>query len=614
MANFTMLQTLGAAGAGWAVVAAALAALLVAPASALGQSAENVLVVINAASPASVEVGEYYATKRAIPASQVVRLKTATVETIARQDYESSIEVPIGAWLNRNALQDRILYIVLTKGVPIRIAGTGGRQGTVSSVDSELTLLYRKLLGQSFPVLGMLDNPLFLADRDVATAQPITRFNSEIYLVTRLDGFTTADAKALVDRSLAAERAGTIVLDQKSTLIDRGGDQWLQTAAERLKSTAVASQVALENSQKVATATGPVLGYFSWGSNDPANQLRRFGLTFAPGAIGGMFVSSDGRTFVEPPATWKPSPPNGGPVFRGSFQSLAADLIRDGITGVSGHVDEPFLDATVRPQILFPAYVAGFGLAESFYLSIPFLSWQTIVIGDPLCRPFAGKTLSPAEISKAIDPETELPGIMSERRLALLTKGGLNEAAVKLFVKKQAQVARGEVGNAEALLVKATELEPKLVIAHLELASLYDERKDYPKAVERYRRILAVEADNVPALNNLAYALATELGNPKEALTHAEHAYRLAKTSGPVADTLGWIHHLLGNDRTATFFLEQAVRALPLNPDVLIHAATVHVALNEIGAARAEFLAAEKLGPPTTERDDFKVLRDRLKR
>jgi hypothetical protein len=119
----------------------------------------------------------------------------------------------------------------------------------------------------------MLDNPLFLADRDVATAQPITRFNSEIYLVTRLDGFTTADAKALVDRSLAAERAGTIVLDQKSTLIDRGGDQWLQTAAERLKSTAVAGQVALENSQKVATATGPVLGYFSDRSHKPLAEF-----------------------------------------------------------------------------------------------------------------------------------------------------------------------------------------------------------------------------------------------------------------------------------------------------------------------------------------------------
>ena len=38
--------------------------------------------------------------------------------------------------------------------------------------------------------------------------------------------------------------------------------------------------------------------------------------------------------------------------------------------------------------MLFPAYLAGFNLIESFYLAIPHLSWQTIVVGDPLCAPF----------------------------------------------------------------------------------------------------------------------------------------------------------------------------------------------------------------------------------
>ena len=197
----------------------------------------------------------------------------------------------------------------------------------------------------------------------------------------------------------------------------------------------------------MASSTSPVLGYYSWGSNDPANQLRRFGLAFAPGAIGGMFVSSDGRTFVEPPATWKPSPPIGGPVFRGSFQSLAADLVRDGITGVSGHVDEPYLDAAARPQILFPAYVSGFNLAESFYLAVPYLSWQTIIIGDPLCRPFPGKTLPPAEISKDIDPETRSCRPSSAERRFALVAGTVNASAVKLLLKKDAQVSRGEIGQ-----------------------------------------------------------------------------------------------------------------------------------------------------------------------
>jgi uncharacterized protein (TIGR03790 family) len=64
---------------------------------------------------------------------------------------------------------------------------------------------------------------------------------------------------------------------------------------------------------------------------------------------------------------------------------LTADLIADGVTGVSGHVYEPYLQFTPRPQYLLPAYYAGRNLAESFYLAMPALSWMNIVVGDPLC-------------------------------------------------------------------------------------------------------------------------------------------------------------------------------------------------------------------------------------
>src|SRR3989454_11878977 len=64
------------------------------------------------------------------------------------------------------------------------------------------------------------------------------------------------------------------------------------------------------------------------------------------------------------------------------------DLIAGGVTGVVGFVYEPFLDGTARPEVLFPAYRAGFTLAESFYMALPHLSWQAVVIGDPLTAPF----------------------------------------------------------------------------------------------------------------------------------------------------------------------------------------------------------------------------------
>jgi uncharacterized protein (TIGR03790 family) len=71
-------------------------------------------------------------------------------------------------------------------------------------------------------------------------------------------------------------------------------------------------------------------------------------------------------------------------MFGGSSQGLSADYIHEGATGVSGNVYEPYLDACARPDYLLPAYYQGRNLAESYYVALPFLSWQGVVLGDPL--------------------------------------------------------------------------------------------------------------------------------------------------------------------------------------------------------------------------------------
>ena len=591
----------------------ALALALLVPAAVAAQTPENVLLVINDASPASVQIGEYYARNRSIPHDHIVHIKTAVSDAVDRVEYLRSIETPIGIWIAKNSLQDKVLYLVLTKGVPLRIAGTEGPEGTVAAVDSELTLLYRRLLGLGLPISGRVPNPYFLADRAVSEAQPFTRVLSDLYLVTRLDGFSIDDVLRLIERGASPSRDGKIVLDEKATIADRGGDEWLRQTAERLRQSGAADRVALEDTRALASTPGPVMGYYSWGSNDPANQLRRFGLEFANGAIAGMFVSTDGRTFTEPPADWKPSDPNGrGPRFGGSYQSLAGDLIRDGVTGVSAHVAEPLLDATIRPQILFPAYLAGFNLAESFYLAMPYLSWQTVIVGDPLCTPFPRKTLAPEQLQKGLDAETGLPALFAERRLALLSRiGGLNVDALKLVLRADGQSDHGDRAGAEQSLLRAVQLEPRLTAANLSLAGMAEERGDYGKAIERYRAILAVDPQNTVALNNLAYGLAERQHAPKEALPFAEKAYRLAP--GPaVADTLGWIHHLLGDDQSAAPLVERAVAGGSTDPDVLIHAAVIHVALGNRVKAKAELDAAEKLDPRVGERADVKALKEKL--
>jgi len=590
-------------------VLAILAVLACLPARAIAQTSDNVLLVVNSNSPQSIQIADRYATVRRVPERNIVRIKTVVEEMISRTDYGSTIEAPIAAWLSRQRLQDQILYIVLTKGVPLRVDGSGGQTGTVASVDAELTLLYRKMTGAPVSVAGRLDNPYFLGARPITEARHFSRDTSDVYLVTRLDGFTVDDVLKLIDRGANPVRDGAIVLDQKANLIDRGGDAWLAEAAERLTAMQLGTRVQLETTRAIAANSGPVLGYFSWGSNDPANQRRDMGLTFANGAIGGMYVSTDGRTFREPSAAWRPAV--AGSATGG--QSLVGDLIREGITGVSGHVAEPYLDSIIRPQILFPAYFSGFNLAESFYLAMPNLSWQDIVIGDPLCSPF-GQSLPAEALAKAgpagpFDPETGLPALFAERQLALLKSSNLKVDALKLYLKAQNLKAQ-ERPEAEvlALLTQAAALEPRLTFAHLQLALAAEARGDLDEAIARYRAIVAVEPDNVAVLNNLAYMLVDRKNLPKEALPLAERAYRLSGQTAVVADTLGWAHYKNGDAATALPYIDRAARLEPKNLDILIHAAAVHVELKDMAAARTYLDAALKLDPKAADRQDVKAL------
>jgi len=107
---------------------------LTASAPTFAQTAENVAVVINDASPESRQIGEYYIKARDIPAANVIRLKTTTDETIQPAAFAATIQGPIAAALTRAGTLDQVLYLVLTKGVPLRVLGTGGPDGTVASV------------------------------------------------------------------------------------------------------------------------------------------------------------------------------------------------------------------------------------------------------------------------------------------------------------------------------------------------------------------------------------------------------------------------------------------------------------------------------------------------
>lgn len=338
------------------------------------QTGENVLLVINRNDAVSRQVGEYYRQRRAVPNRNVCYLSTTSEEEINWQVYEQQVEKPIGDCLQKAGLEERVLYIVTTLGVPLKVDGSGGMAGEQCAVDSELALLYAKRKGTRFERAGRIQNPFFMA-RD----EPFRHARFPIYLVTRLAAWDFADVKAMIDHGLAARNRGRFVLDAGG---GKGpGDAWLRSAAMLLPS----SRVVADETAQVLYNQKDVIGYASWGSNDGGRTKRWSGFQWLPGAIVTEYVSSNGRTMRRPPENWFfhgwDDPDH---MFGGSSQGLSADYIHEGATGVSGNVYEPYLDACARPDYLLPAYYQGRNLAESYYLALPFLSWKGVVLGDPL--------------------------------------------------------------------------------------------------------------------------------------------------------------------------------------------------------------------------------------
>ena len=351
--------------------------LLLTPA-AWPQQPDQVLVVANSKSPVSRQIADYYIEKRAIPLANLCIIDTDPAEVIPRESYTRDIEPAIGNFLRTHNLVEKILYIVLTSGVPLQIRGDdAGMENTGASVDSELTLLYGRLHGHTYPIAGALANP-FYQQRDTPFRHPAF----PVYLVTRLAAWDLAEMKGLVDRSLAARNTGKIVFDLRADN-ETDGNQWMRTAALLLPK----DRVVLDDTAKILTGVENVIGYASWGSNDRDRKHRFTGFHWLPGGLAIEYVSTDARTFSRPPNSWDLGNWKDNKTwFAGAPQSLTADLLHEGATAATGHVNEPYLHLNPRPDYVFPAYIGGRNLAESVYIGIPGLSWMNVAIGDPLMK------------------------------------------------------------------------------------------------------------------------------------------------------------------------------------------------------------------------------------
>ena len=182
------------------------------------------------------------------------------------------------------------------------------------------------------------------------------------------------------------------------------------------------------------------------------------------------------------------------------------------------------------------------------------------------------------------------------------------------YVRGQGLLARGDTAAARSAFEQAVKLTPQFVAGWLQIAALDEQGGQYDRATIAYRRVLAAQPNNVVALNNLAYAMAVRQGMPADALPFAQRAAALAPNDAQIADTLGWVYHLSGDDKMAAQVLGPVARLGLNQPEIRLHAAVVFAAVGAHAVAQRELEAALRLKPELEDSEEVRQVRAQLEK
>jgi uncharacterized protein (TIGR03790 family) len=237
-----------------------------------------------------------------------------------------------------------------------------------ASVDSELAVL--GLFSRQ--ISGAAINPYFQNFRPIAELE-----NPALLLVCRLDAPAAATVRRMIVDAIAVEKNGLwgrAYVDgaHNYTAGFEVGEKWLADIPPKLHEVGI--PVVYDESPAVFPKGFPMTDcalYYGWYAADITGPFVQPDFHFAPGAVAVHIHSYSARTLRDPNSSWV------GP------------LITRGAAASIGNVYEPFLQLTAHLNILNDRLLHGFTFAESAYSSIEALSWMSVVVGDPLYRPYA---------------------------------------------------------------------------------------------------------------------------------------------------------------------------------------------------------------------------------
>lgn len=343
-----------------------IAALLLAAA----QDPSTVLLLRNRAAPQGAEVAAAWRRWRSASGAREFVLDVAAEEQISRAEYERDVAAPLREYLAGEEGAG-VRWIVPVYGVPLGVREQPGLDGSSSeqtqrneaSLDSELALLRLADVRRA----GWIESPLF--DR----AEPLGA-GDEILGVARLDGPTAAIAIGLVEKAVLAElfgAEGASFLDTRGLTDPEDGygqrDVHMRTVADAWRRLGIPFEH--DDLPAVVDLAGrSLLHYEGWYAGDPSGWSGA--PRFRAGAIAVHLHSFAAHTLRDPRANW------------------TAPLLDWGATATVGTVYEPYTIGFPYEGVFWDRIAGGWSFGEAGAASSMLLSWQAVLVGDPLYRPY----------------------------------------------------------------------------------------------------------------------------------------------------------------------------------------------------------------------------------
>ncbi len=429
-----------------------------------GGGPEYVLLVVNNSDPGSKTIANYYIDARHIPPNNVLYLDWKLGDAqITVDQFRNELLQPIQQFLQKRKLAGQIDCIAYSSGFPWAI-----------NFQAEVPEQLRKIPYFTYPT-GSLSSMTYLygavMTKDASKYAAIA-WNSNRYMRLRemkngdLFELPAKETGELIQtdghRQIRNENIDPTSIGShgfhswygwgpKGELLEAGGPQYILSMVLGVtngRGNTVGEIVKYLRQSPLADGTSPKGTIYFVENSDIRSTTRKPGFPLAVEQLKQLGVNAQivrgdlpqNRADVQGLLTgiadfnWQRS---GSTILRGAIcenltsysaifdpsvgQTVCTEFLRNGATATSGTVAEPYAQQNKFPHAMIQVhYARGCNVAESFYQSV-YMPYQLLMIGDPLCQPWANIPNIKVEGAAA---ESSLKGEVTLQPSAELPRGG----------------------------------------------------------------------------------------------------------------------------------------------------------------------------------------------